>query len=186
MPGKALAVCRTHPFIQGLAAYVSERSLSEHPNPVAARCGVMQTDAVSTRTTLLVLRMRFHLITKQAGEIAGRELLEECRMLAFESSPDEPQWLHDGDGFSHLIEAVPSGNVPQPQQKRFVSRVIERYELLRPTIEKSAQERSVEVLDSHKRVRTALEHKRIQYESKPELPVDLLGVYVYLPKEASA
>lgn len=181
--GKTLALKRTHPFVQGLAAFVADRTLSDHGEPVAARCGVMETAEVATRTTLLLLRMRFHLNVQEGNGTARKELLEECGMLAFESSPENARWLADPARMEALLRAEPTGNVPVPQQQRFVERVVLGYDQLRPTIEERARERAGEVLNAHQRVRTALERKRIRYQVEPELPVDVLGVYVYLPKE---
>jgi hypothetical protein len=49
-----------------------------------------------------------------------------------------------------------------------------------------AQKRSSELLASHLRVRDAVMLKRSQKpEITPELPPDVLGIYVYLPGEIS-
>jgi hypothetical protein len=180
---KVLSLTRTHPFIQGLASFVADRSLSDHGKPVAARCGVMQTALVATRTTLLLVRMRFHLIVKEGNKPTRRELLEECSMLAFESSPANAEWISDPATLEELLCAEPSGNVPSMQQERYIQRVVDGEEDLRPTLLDRATQRAEEVLHAHQRVRAALERRRIRYEVTPELPVDVLGIYVYLPAE---
>jgi hypothetical protein len=38
-----------------------------------------------------------------------------------------------------------------------------------------------ELLDAHRRVRTAAATKGVRYRVEPQLPPDVLGIYVYLP-----
>src|SRR5439155_27142873 len=63
---------RTHPFVEGLASYVMDTALDAAAEGVARRCGVIQTGRVAGRTTLLLVRCRYHLVTRQRD--AEREL----------------------------------------------------------------------------------------------------------------
>src|SRR5207244_1192037 len=77
---------RTHPIVEGLASYVMDTALDAQSDAIAKRCGVARTGLVDTRTTLLLLRFRYHIITQQGGE--GRALLaEDCLAVAFAGSP---------------------------------------------------------------------------------------------------
>ncbi len=53
---------------------------------VARRCGVIRTSHVSRRTTLLLLRLRFHIVTQRGTEEQAL-LAEDCQLLAFAGSP---------------------------------------------------------------------------------------------------
>ena len=59
--------------------------------------------------------------------------------------------------------------------------VIESWDALRPALESEASRRAHALLDAHRRVRTASGARGIAYRVTPQLPVDLLGVYVLLP-----
>ena len=54
---------RTHPAVEGLAAYVMDAALDPLLDGRARRCGAIRTAAVATRTTLLLLRLRHHVVT---------------------------------------------------------------------------------------------------------------------------
>src|SRR5262249_9149121 len=51
-----LYLSRTHPYVEGLASYVVNAALDPLQNGRARRCGAIRTRAVTTRTTLLLLR----------------------------------------------------------------------------------------------------------------------------------
>jgi hypothetical protein len=59
-----LYLSRTHPLVEKLATYVVDTSLDSLLEGVAKRAGVMRTHAVTTRTTLLLVRFRYHLISE--------------------------------------------------------------------------------------------------------------------------
>ena len=56
---------RTHPVVEGLASYVMDTALDAVEPGVARRCGVIRTNAVQRRTTVLLLRCRYHIITQR-------------------------------------------------------------------------------------------------------------------------
>jgi hypothetical protein len=170
---------RTHPFVENLASFVLDTTLDPFEESAAKRCGAIRTNAVERRTTLLLVRLRFHLNTKVYGE--DKPLLaEECRVLAFEGSPQNANWL-PSEKARELLEATPKGNIYPEQAAEFVQRVVDSYEYLEPVLEQTAKDRSEELLEAHRRVRTASKTKGVRYHIQPNLPVDVLGTYVLLP-----
>ncbi len=67
------------------------------------------------------------------------------------------------------------------QAADFVQRVITGFEQLAPQLQAIAQQRGAELLDAHRRVRAAARIRGVKYEVVPQLPPDVLGIYVYLP-----
>ena len=53
--------------VEGLASYVLDTALDPTLNGVAHRAGAVRTRAVQTRTTLLLLRLHFHILTQRDG-----------------------------------------------------------------------------------------------------------------------
>jgi len=45
-----------------------------------------------------------------------------------------------------------------------------------------ARQRGEELLDAHQRVRRASKVRNVLYRVEPQLPPDILGIYVFLPK----
>src|SRR5262249_36306845 len=63
-PTGAVLLSRTHPVVEGLARYVLETALDPvhaATTQVARRASVIRSREVSTRTTILLLRLRCHL-----------------------------------------------------------------------------------------------------------------------------
>ena len=66
----------------------------------------------------------------------------------------------------------------------FVRRVVDDIGAIMPELKARAKQRGEELLAAHKRVRNAAyrrDEQRPQHRVEPQLPPDLLGVYVFLP-----
>jgi len=171
---------RTHPFIETLANYTLEAALDPNDKPqehklAVRRCGVIRTQAVEKRTTLLLVRFRYHIIQ---GKVVKEEpiLAEECALLAFRGSPKSALWLEEHEA-EKLLQAEPHANITPDQAKEFVRRVIEEFDSLEPYLNQAAERRSRELLEAHQRVRWVIKTNQV----KPQLPPDVLGIYIYLP-----
>ena len=170
---------RTHPLVEGLAAHVLESAFDpEIPSP-ARRCGVIATRQAAKRTTLLLLRFRYHIITR-TGETETTLLAEDSRIVGFRGAPEDAQWLDDA-GIDPLTAAQPDANVSHDRAVHFLTRLMDGFDALWPHLEAVARDNGKTLLDAHRRVRTASAKKGVQYRVEPHLPPDVLGAYVYLP-----
>ena len=52
---------------------------------------------------------------------------------------------------------------------------------MRPRIEQEVKARASTLLESHQRVRKAAQLRGVSYRVEPQLPADVLGIYVFLP-----
>jgi hypothetical protein len=170
---------RTHPVIEAVATYVLDTALDARSEGVARRAGVIRTGRVPRRTTLLLVRFRYHIITRK-GDGETPLLAEDCQILAFAGSPQNAEWLDD-DQAGALIDAEPEANVPAAQAVDFVRRVVEGYDRLAPHLTEVAQRRGQQLLEAHRRVRQAARSKGVSQRVEPKLPPDVLGIYVFLP-----
>ena len=147
----------------------------------ARRCGVTVTSLVERRTTLLLVRYRYHIITR-LGRGDDRALLaEDCQLVAFAGSPSDPQWLSSEEAEA-LLHAKPEGNVLPDRAEYFLSQVIAQGETLKEWLGAAAEERGKELLEAHRRVRQAARQTGVRHRVEPKLPPDVLGIYIYLPK----
>jgi hypothetical protein len=135
---------------------------------------------VTRRTTVLLLRARYHIITIR--EKAEYPLLaEECLTLGFAGSPENPEWL-EKEAIEKLLTVQPDGNITTEQTSDFVGKVLQGMESLQPRLTDVIHNHGKELLEAHQRVREAARIMGIRYRVEPQLPPDVLGVYVYLPK----
>ena len=175
---------RTHPFVETLANHVLETAIDPLSGdavryPAARRCGAIRTKAVDKRTTLLLVRFRYHIIQIQ-NNVERPLLAEDCRLLAFSGSPQSAVWLNEEEA-EKLLLAQPDGEILQEQRVEYVQKVVEGFELLRSRLDQAATQRGEELLDAHQRVRLATRTRNVRYRVEPQLPPDILGIYIFLP-----
>ena len=181
---KEVYLSRTHPFVEGLASFVLTSALDDLDQGGAARCGAIRTDAVSRRTTLLLVRNRFDVVTTRSG--GERVLLaEDAGVIAFAGPPDDPEWLGP-EAVARLLDAVPSANVAAEQATGFIARVVANAATLSKQLAIEAGRRADELLASHRRVRSQSGVRGVRYRVSAHLPPDVLGVYVLLPAGGSS
>ncbi len=174
-PEGAVYVGRNHELTASLAETLFDAALSGAENAPTARCAAMRTDAVSQRTTLLLLRIRY-LLKERAPTPT---LAEECLVCAFQGRPETVMWLGEAEALRLLAEARPVANVTPAERERWLGDALAWLELLTPDLARIAGERAARLGDAHRRVRRLTKEGRLTVE--PVLPVDWLGVYVLMP-----
>lgn len=175
---------RGHSAVAGLAGFVLDQALDPvtRPGSIASRAAVIRTADVARRTTILVLRLRHQIVARRAGSTVDEALLaEESRVLAFEGAPQEAVWLSEKEA-EKLLAAEPAGNVQPEAAVDFLRKVTEAFEPIHERLDVFAEERAQALLEAHRRVRQAAAMRSASVKVAPLLPVDVLGVYVLLPK----
>ena len=113
LPNSEIYLGRTSPVIEGLASWTLDQALdpeSRDTAAVASRCGVIASSAVTTRTTLLIARFRYHLRT--AGSDDRTVLCEEIAPLACTGSAETAHWLSPEEGERLLAARTRSQSPP--------------------------------------------------------------------------
>ncbi len=174
----------THPLVSILADYVVEQALeSDHPE-VGARCSAIFTEDVTERTVLYLLRLRFQLHLERRGrddkfELFKSLLAEECLGVSIQG-PHQPKILRNEDAFK-LLSVKPSRNMQSGQKSFLIQQTIDSIEDIEPIFNQIALEQSKELFEDHRRIRDASGIKGLRYRVEPCLPVDKIGIYVFMP-----
>ncbi|MET7863699.1 DEAD/DEAH box helicase [Micromonospora taraxaci] len=180
------ALVRTDPAVVALAGYVLNAALDEKaagPRP-ARRCGVIRTRAVTGRTTLLLVRYRFHLTLPSRAGV--RQLVaEDARLLAFAGAPTNATWLPTEDALK-LLDATADENTDRNFGERTMSRILDGLPAATNRLEAYGEELAAELLASHRRVRSAAGEIVRGLTVTAQKPADILGAYVYLPASTPA
>ena len=182
-PRNHAVLTRTDPTVEAVARYVLDAALDPALGQrVAARAGVARSKAVAKRTTLLLLRYRFHVdLPSHAG--VRQQVCEEARFAAFTGAPDNPQWL-EPEQMEVLIGLRPDGNVDPGQAEDLIAALTAAAPAWSGHLGSLADSLAEELLDAHRRVRAGASAARRGLAVTAQKPVDLLGVYVYLPVAA--
>lgn len=170
---------RTSPFVAGLASYLLDAALDPQVTAPAARCGAAATRAVEELTTVLLVRYRFHLVTRRKGEVIPL-LAEDTGLLAFTGLADEPSWL-EPDEAEALLALTPDANISHDRSEFFLSAVVNELGHLQTHANEEASRRAEVLEASHARVREALSERGTKTSVSAQLPADILGVYCYVP-----
>jgi superfamily II DNA or RNA helicase len=187
-PRAAAILARTDPTVAAVARYVLDAALDDvldqQARP-ARRCGVVVTNAVSTMTVALLARFRVHL-TLPGRDGPRAQVAEEARVLAFTGTPTNPTWLTT-HAVEELLAAQPDANLPHDVARNMMANVLGALSVLTPHLDRYAHELAEALREAHVRVRTTARGDRAGALSirgltvEPQLPVDILGVYLYQP-----
>jgi hypothetical protein len=79
------------------------------------------------------------------------------------------------------LNATPDANILPDQAAEFIRRINAESSALEPSLREVSLQRANELLEAHTRVRTAARMQGVRHRVEPQLPPDILGVYIYLP-----
>lgn len=169
---------RVHPVVASLAESLAEGALD--PQGAAfrplGRCGAWRTRAVTQMTTLMLLRLRFKLIT--SGRTNRLLLAEEATGIAFGAAPTS---ILKGHPALELLEVEATGNLDEIAAVRQLHRAHERLASYQDAIGAFAAERGAALSADHLRL-TEAARGGASVEVIPVLPADVIGLYVLLPE----
>ena len=182
VPRRHALLVRTDPSVEAVARHVLDAALDSATAPddrPARRAGVIRTSHVTSRTTLLLVRYRFHL------DLPGRDgtrplIAEDSELVAFRGQPGNPDFL-TADEVVALVAARAEANIPADQARDLITKGLANVSLLAEHLNTRADGRAERLLESHRRVRAGAGASRQGLRVRAQKPVDVLGVYVYLP-----
>ncbi len=172
---KAIILGRTHPLVETYCNAVLGAALAPQSDRRFARCGAIVTDAVSTRTAVVLLRLRYLLHERVDG------FAEEVVLAAFERRDGAAIWLDPPNERARgLLEgAKPIAEMAQPERRDHVAwalRVLQDGgEWWAPLVE--GRVRALQ--EAHTRLRSLVKAPKLTVQ--PHTPPDILGLYVLVP-----
>ncbi len=175
-------VQRSHPLVSILAETMLERTIGNVPiagisDPgVLGRAGCWVADGITSRTLVALVRLR-HQLTSQRGPEVMTLLVEEATAIAWTGDPSP---LEGSDALT-LLSPIPVSEPPPHVRERAVMQALGQLEIRTPELDAFAERRAQALLADHRRVREAAEALG-RYSVKALLPVDVIGLFVLLPK----
>ncbi len=172
---------RNHPFVEQLCQFLMANSLSKKHTYGPARSAVIRCTDVTSKTTLLLFRVRNVIESKKGG---NQLVAEEMLIWGFSGSADENNWLSPEQTRHLLHHAVPSSDLAPQARESFLENELEEIEELHASgvLDQAALKRAEILLEAHERFRKLLGGGKYKVV-EPVLPMDLMGVYVLLPEK---
>jgi superfamily II DNA or RNA helicase len=173
----AAVLMRNHPFVVALSERVFGEAFRPEPDHKFARCGAAYTDAVATRTAIVLMRLRYRLMTRR-NKID--QFAEEVVTTGFSRGGNGLAWLPANDKATlTLLEGiVPKSQITQQERTQQVSWALDTLGGARGDLDRIAHQRAKESEATHARLREQIGGSQITVI--PYVP-DILGIYVLLP-----
>ena len=182
-PAGYLSIHRAHSLPGILAETFLENALDAvmgNDDPATLpRCGAWESGDVDRVTALLLLRIRHRIDSK--GRLGPQfAMAEESAALAVDIATGAR--THAGAAAFGLLES-PGADVPARVRVMQLGAVKERLAAWMPLLDVYAGERAEALAGDHSRVRQALgSRSRVGVKVQAVTPVDVIGVYVLLPR----
>ena len=151
---------------------------------IGARCSAIFTQGVEIRTVLYLLRLRSQIEIERRGvdgqDATVRSLLaEECLALAIRGA-DDVELVSEEEALS-LLSLEPGRNMPDGQKSHLVRQALDSLPAMEDTLDRIAHEQAARLLADHRRIREASDARGLRYNVVPALPIDKIGVYIFMP-----
>lgn len=175
---------RNHRFVEQLCQYMLSRSL-EPDDPQAmrlARSAVVVTDAVSTRTTLVQFRVRNVIREVQSQQ---EVISEEMYLWGYAGRGADSRTLPYAEAKQLLLETKAVANLSHEQQVERWDRELSAFTEREPEFHVLAEDRAKHLVEAHGRFKSLVGGRRFE-AMHPVLPPDVMGVYILVPRPASA
>lgn len=173
---------RNHPFVEDLSRGVVNDTVNGG-QLAASRAMVMTTDAVDTKTTIMLMRVRS--VIRDAKR-TDRELVgEEMIFLGYRGNIDRHDFLSQDEARDIFMNARAAADTDIISQRRIFDKTMEwtlDESVLRHHTDDIATERAnhlVEAFTKYKAYRLGENQYQVV---EPVLPMDVVAAYVFLPK----
>ena len=181
-------VTRSHPLVESLASHVLQSALDPKlaesalggRGPIAARCGLVQTDAVRERTTVVLLRNRYQIETEgRTGDDRDPMLAEDVFALALEGDPAAPKRLSP-ERAAELVDVTSRANFDPARTERLLTTAVAALANLAPLFAAVAIERAADLAKAHDATRSGKKPKHATKAIATGNP-DILGLFILMP-----
>jgi superfamily II DNA or RNA helicase len=172
----AVVLGRNHLFVAYLSDLILGRALGPQNGQESYRCGAAYTNAVKTRTVILLLRVRYLLGRRNQPDQFAEEIVTE----GYRAEGGRLAWLppNDKDTLQLLEEAEAVGNITDQEKQQRIAGALEEVNANRAELQRIADARATELEAAHDRLKQQIGGAKVKATAHPP---DILGIYVFLP-----
>jgi len=178
-PQGVSVISRTSPLIAALADYVVAAAFRAEPGSLFSRCGAMITSAVSRRTIVLLLRLRYWLRERGDPDASALdEYGEEVRLTACVPEIGALAWLTEPQARELFETAQPVQNPSGDARAGYVRWALDLLKKTPAWHRAIVEERRGALIQAHARVRARFGAPPLEIEAHPP---DILACFVLVP-----
>ncbi|MFA5297585.1 MAG: helicase-related protein [Lutibacter sp.] len=173
---------RNHQFVEQLCQFLIAIAFEPHPEyGRLARVSEIQTDAVDTKTTLVMFRVR-----NVIKEVASKKeaIAEEMYLWGYKSVNGKVEILDYNTAKNLMTTAQSLSNLSRERQQKDIKDELEHFETMKPQFIELANDRAEKLVEAHGRFKELVGGRRFE-KATPILPPDVMGVYLLMPKPKS-
>lgn len=170
---------RSHPLVSMLSSYAFEYVLSDYKDrqfSLGTRCSCIETGTVDELTTLYLIRLRMQIVSDRNAVIRS-SMAEETVVLRLNEGKLTQV---NSSTLSKLFSARPDANISQRYAREVIASAIDDYKAHDSSLDSIIEERRQQLIDDIRTTRAASATTG-RIDVRPCLPVDLLGVYSFVP-----
>ncbi len=177
-------VARNHPLVDSLSQVLMSEAMAEADGELplsqnrVRRTAVVRTAAVTRTTTLLLLRVRN--VIERTDMNRQQLVAEELMLKGYRGTPPDLEWLPEEESLA-LLQTEASAEVAAVEKREAIDDALNDYTALKDVLNGFGREQAERLVEAHDRFRAAVKGPRRYQVVEPILPMDLMGVYVFIP-----
>jgi superfamily II DNA or RNA helicase len=173
---------RNHQFVEQLCQFLISIAFEPHPEyGRLARVCEIQTDAVTSKTSLIMFRVR-NVIKEVASN--KESVAEEMYLWGYHTVNGTIQDIKYKEAKELLAHANTLSNLSFERQQTDIEQELIRFQDLKPQFMELASQRAEKLVEAHGRFKELIGGRRYE-KAMPILPPDVMGIYILLPKPKS-
>jgi hypothetical protein len=179
-PQGHIYIGRNHPLTEQLCQTILSEALRGQ-RKAAARAAVVRTNEVKETTVVFQFRVRNVIAEKKSERMI---VAEEMWLWGYEGPRSEGRFFESDRGRKLLLETLATSNVSTGEQQHWLQQElgwIHSEEEFKETTDPVALRRATELVEAHHRFSKVVKSPNFRVV-EPILPMDVLGVYIYLPE----
>ncbi len=168
---------RNHIFVEQLCLYLMANSINGKTDYGPARAAVIRCHDVKIKTTLLLFRARNVIEEKNFFQ---QLVAEEMLLWGYRGILADNHILTNDEIHRLITDALPTSNLTSQAKESFLENELNDLPEMQKEFDTIALKRASILIEAHERFRKVMGGKKYKVV-EPVLPMDLMGIYIFLP-----
>lgn len=170
-------VARNHPLVDALSQILIAESRMKQSLHGVSRASIIKHRSIKKTTTIALFRVR-----NVIESLATKEQLvaEELHLWGYQGLPTDNDWLEEKNCMK-LLDLKADGELAEIQKQEYFEDAIEEILKVEDLRNQLARKQAEKLIEAHDRFRQAVRSRKAFQVVEPILPMDIMGVYVFVP-----